>query len=156
MQAVESGARIIGQTPERITVQGEITMRAGRGGFTLIELLIVIVIVGILAAFAIPKFVNTKEKAVVTAMRSDLRNLATVQETYWTNNSAYYAGVIPNIAAFDYRPTAGVIISIVSATAAGWSAQASAPGRTLQTCVIFYGTAPPIPPATVDAAVACT
>jgi len=130
-------------------------MRAGPRGFTLIELLIVVVIIGILAAIAIPKFANTKEKAVVSAMRSDLRNLAGTQETYWTDNASYYGGVIPN-AAFNFRPSNGVAITIVSATAAGWSAQASAPGLTLQTCVIFYGAAPPIPPATVDAAVACT
>jgi prepilin-type N-terminal cleavage/methylation domain-containing protein len=127
-----------------------------QNGFTLIELLVVVVIIGILAAIAIPKFVNTKEKAVVSAMRSDLRNLAGVQEAYWTTNSTYYSGVIPNLAAFQYQPTLGVTITVVSATAAGWSAQAVAPGRTAQTCVIYYGTAPPIPPATADAAVACT
>jgi prepilin-type N-terminal cleavage/methylation domain-containing protein len=131
-------------------------MRAGPRGFTLVELLIVVVIIGILATIAIPKFANTKEKAFVTAMRSDLRNLASVQETYWTDNQIYYGGVIPNLAAFQYRPSAGITITIVSATAAGWSAQASAPALTGQTCVIFYGVAPPIPPATVDAAVACT
>jgi type IV pilus assembly protein PilA len=127
-----------------------------KNGFTLIELLIVVVIIGILAAIAIPKFSNTKEKAVVTAMRSDLRNLAGVQEAYWTTNSTYYSGVIPNLAALQYQPTQGVTITVVSATAVGWSAQASAPGRTAQTCVIYYGVAPPIPPATADAAVACT
>ena len=130
-------------------------MRAGPRGFTLIELLIVVVIIGILAAIAIPKFANTKEKAVVSAMRSDLRNVAGTQETYWTGNSTYYGGVIPD-PAFNFRPSNGVTITIVSATAAGWSAQASAPGLTAQTCVIFYGVAPPIPPATSDAAVACT
>ena len=130
-------------------------MRAGRSGFTLIELLIVVVIIGILATIAIPKFANTKQKAVVTAMRSDLRNLASVQETYWTGNNIYYGGVIPD-PAFPLRPSSGVNITVVSATAAGWSAQAAAPGLTGQTCVIFYGAAPPIPPATADAAVACS
>jgi prepilin-type N-terminal cleavage/methylation domain-containing protein len=131
-------------------------MRAGRKGFTLIELLIVVVIIGILATIAIPKFVNTKEKAVVTAMRSDLRNLASTQETYWQSGNVYYGGVIPDLVAFPYRPSQGVTVTIVSATPAGWSAQAAAPGLTSQTCAIFYGFAPPIPPATIDAAVACT
>jgi type II secretory pathway pseudopilin PulG len=117
--------------------------------------LIVVVIIGILAAIAIPKFANTKQKAIVSAMRSDLRNLATVQETYWSDNKVYYGGVIPTLAAFPFQPTNGINVTVVSATASGWSAQASSP-LTAQTCVIFYGTAPPIPPATVDAAVACT
>jgi prepilin-type N-terminal cleavage/methylation domain-containing protein len=147
------GSEQRGSTYLRHQARGN-TMRAGRG-FTLIELLIVVVIIGILAAIAIPKFANTKEKAVVTAMRSDLRNLASVQETYWTGNNIYYGGVIPD-PTFPLRPSSGVNITVVSATAAGWSAQAAAPGLTGQTCVIFYGTAPPIPPATADAAVACT
>jgi prepilin-type N-terminal cleavage/methylation domain-containing protein len=131
-------------------------MRSPNKGFTLIELLIVVVIIGILAAIAIPKFANTKSKAVVSAMRSDLRNLASVQETYWTNNQIYYGGVIPDLPNFQFSPTQGVTITIAFADAAGWSATAAAPGLTIQTCAIFYGATPPIPPATVDAAVACT
>jgi Tfp pilus assembly protein PilE len=114
------------------------------------------VIIGILAALAIPKFANTKSKAVVSAMRSDLRNLASVQETYWTSNQTYYAGVIPDLANFQFSPSPGVTITVVAATAAGWSATAAAPGLSPQTCAIFYGNTPPIPPATSDAAVACT
>ena len=129
-------------------------MSAGRKGFTLIELLIVVVIIGILAALAIPKFSNTKGKAVVATLRSDLRNLASAQEAYWVENRTYYGGVVPG-AGLQLQPSAGVSIAIVSATDAGWSANATSVG-TPQTCVIFYGSAPPIPPATTDGAVACS
>src|SRR5947209_5949698 len=57
-----------------------------RKGFTLIELLIVVVIIGILAAIAIPKFANTKSKAYVTAMKSDLRNLVTAEEAFFSDS----------------------------------------------------------------------
>src|SRR6476469_4170194 len=59
------------------------TIFHARKGFTLIELLIVVVIIGILAAIAIPKFANTKSKAYVTAMKSELRNLVTAEEAFF-------------------------------------------------------------------------
>jgi len=125
-----------------------------RQGFTLIELLIIVVISGILASIAIPKFANTKGKAIAASMKSDLRNLASSQEGYWVEFRTYYGGVLPN-AAFKFSPSVGVTVVMVSATDAGWSASATAPG-TPQTCVIYYGNAPPIPPASVDGAVACS
>ena len=64
-------------------------MMSNKKGFTLIELLIVVVIIGILAAIAIPKFANTKEKAYLAAMKSDLRNLVTAEEAYFSNASIY-------------------------------------------------------------------
>src|SRR2546429_69975 len=66
---------------------------SNKRGFTLIELLIVVVIIGILAAIAIPKFANTKDKAYVAAMKSDLRNMATYEEQYAADNGgAYFSG----------------------------------------------------------------
>ena len=131
-------------------------MRSPNKGFTLIELLIVVVIIGILAAIAIPKFANTKSKAVVSAMRSDLRNLASVQETYWTRTRRTTAASSRTCRTSSFRPRRASRSRSSFADPAGWSATAAAPGLTTQTCAIFYGTTPPIPPATVDAAVACT
>src|SRR5438094_6898953 len=61
-------------------------IRMNRKGFTLIELLIVVVIIGILAAIAIPKFANTKAKAYIASMKSDLRNLVTAEEAYFADS----------------------------------------------------------------------
>ena len=58
-------------------------------GFTLIELLVVIIIIGILAAIAIPVFLNQRKKGYDAGVKSDLRNAATAEETYLTDNNAY-------------------------------------------------------------------
>jgi len=60
-----------------------------RKGFTLIELLIVVVIIGILAAIAIPKFAATKDKAKLASVKTDLRNIMTAEEAYFSDNAAY-------------------------------------------------------------------
>ena len=86
-------------------------------GFTLIELLIVVVIIGLLASIAIPKFVSTKEKSYVAQMKSDLHNLATAQEAFFYD-SAYYT---PSLTALTrYRATTGVTVTVNEATPAGW------------------------------------
>jgi type IV pilus assembly protein PilA len=66
-------------------------------GFTLIELLVVIIIIGILAAIAIPVFLNQRQKGWDAAVKSDLRNAATSEETYLTENSVYTATVDPDL-----------------------------------------------------------
>src|SRR5688572_7766679 len=68
--------------------QGDLPVRNNKG-FTLIELLIVVVIIGILAAIAIPKFSATREKAYFAAMKSDLKNLASQQEIYYADHYTY-------------------------------------------------------------------
>ncbi|MGH7624589.1 MAG: type IV pilin protein [Gemmatimonadaceae bacterium] len=86
-------------------------------GFTLIELLIVVVIIGILAAIAIPKFATTKEKAYVASMKTDLRNLATAEEAYFSSYNTYFSGTASNIAGAvtplnNYVPSTGNTITI--------------------------------------------
>jgi type IV pilus assembly protein PilA len=58
-------------------------------GFTLIELLVVILIIGILAAIAIPSFISQKDKAGDASAKSYVRNMQTAEETYFTDNNAY-------------------------------------------------------------------
>jgi len=65
----------------------------GEGGFTLIELLVVIIIIGILAAIAIPVFLNQRNKATESGMKSDLRSVANEMESYYTDNQAYPAAI---------------------------------------------------------------
>jgi prepilin-type N-terminal cleavage/methylation domain-containing protein len=130
-------------------------MRPNNRGFTLIELLIVVVIIGLLAAIAIPKFASTKEEAYVAKMKTDLRNLATAQEAYYGDNNTYYNGPIP-AAVLTYNPSISISISVSNVTNTGWAATATAPGLTARTCVIYMGTGGPIAPATAEGSVACT
>lgn len=126
-------------------------MRANRRGFTLIELLIVVVIIGILAAIAIPKFQNTKGKANAASLKSDLRNLATAQEAYFYDYSTYATN--PSQLAYNHSP--GVVLTIVTSTSSGWAAIATHPASAPLTCALFQGNITPVSPATVEGLIGC-
>ena len=113
-------------------IMGNIKLTRQRDGFTLIELLIVIVIIGILAAIAIPKFATTKEKAYLTVMKTDLRNLATAEEAYFFDFVAYTTSPT------NYTTTTGVTGLTIATTGDGWTATVGH-GLTTKTCAIFIG-----------------
>jgi type IV pilus assembly protein PilA len=124
-----------------------------RTGFTLIELLIVIVIIGLLASIAIPKFSNTKEKAYVASMKSDLRNLMTAEEAYFADSLQYTdqtdCNTPPAGNAAAWCPSTGNTlnqINLANGNKTGWTAQLSN-ANTAISCALYVGQANPLKPA---------
>lgn len=123
-----------------------------RDGFTLIELLIVVVIIGILASIAIPKFQSVREKAYFSTLRADLRNLANLQDVYYNDNYTYSS----DAAALGYNNTEGVFINFVEADNTGWSASATHAAVPTEPCAIYHGDAAALAPANVESTVQCS
>jgi Tfp pilus assembly protein PilE len=126
-------------------------MSHNRRGFTRIELIIVVVNIGIHAAIAIPKYQATKGKAYFAGMRSDLHNLTTAQEAYFYDHSAYTS----TMDSLPFKPTKGDSVTIVEATASGWSATSQNPQSYPHFCALYLGTATAVAPATEPGVVAC-
>jgi prepilin-type N-terminal cleavage/methylation domain-containing protein len=126
-------------------------MTRHRRGFTLIELLIVVVIIGILAAVAIPKFQATKGKAFYAGMRSDLHNLTTAQESFFYDHAAYTT----NLDSLNFQMSHGDVVEVTEATVSGWSATSTNPQAAPHFCALYMGSAAAVAPATAPGVVAC-
>jgi len=124
-------------------------------GFTLIELLIVVVIIGILASIAIPKFASIREKSYVAAVTSDLKVLAAQMEIYQSKSQIYPANVS---LLTDFTASEGVNVTINEATLGqGWAATGFHDAVAARQCGIFYGngSAANAVPATSPGVVTC-
>jgi prepilin-type N-terminal cleavage/methylation domain-containing protein len=97
-------------------------LHTAKKGFTLIELLIVVVIIGILAAIAIPKFSNTKDKAKLASVKTDIRNYMTAEEAYFSDNQTYGSSTDLTTGNYDFSFSPGNTVgSLDAGTAGGYS-----------------------------------
>jgi type IV pilus assembly protein PilA len=87
-------------------------------GFTLIELLVVIIIIGILAAIAIPVFLNQRKKGWDAQAKSDLKNMATAEETYLTDNNVYTIST-PALQSEGFNPSADTTLQVAKVFTSG-------------------------------------
>lgn len=103
----------------------KIRMRRGQKGFTLIELMIVVAIIGILAAIAIPQFASYRRRAQDSAAKSALKNLATAQENYYAEYDTYASnGSRATLVTMGWTVEPAVTVAISGASTSAWSATA--------------------------------
>lgn len=122
-----------------------------QNGFTFVELLVTMVVIGVLAAIALPKLSGAREKAFISSMESDLRNLSSSQELYHSDNQVYS----DDLTVLGARISQGVTVAIQDFSSTSWSALATH-SSTPRTCAIYYGDdVAPVAPATQPGVVAC-
>jgi len=118
-------------------------------GFTLIEVLAVMLIIGVLAAIAIPNFNSAREQAYISTMKGDLHSLRLAQELYNVGPEGEYASNTADLSEF-FTPSENVTVTI-SGGGDTWSATATHPGTSVECTYDFPGNliecAEPGPPA---------
>lgn len=95
-----------------------------RRGFTLIELMIVVVIIGILAAIAVPQFFNIKTKSFDAEAKADIRNVIATQDVYFADQQAYVSAAVPTSGRVDldgdgksdFQASGGVTVAVTAYT----------------------------------------
>jgi type IV pilus assembly protein PilA len=95
-------------------------------GFSLVELLIVVAIISLLAAIAIPQFITYRARAVDTQMKTDLKNAAVAMESYYAEYKVYPASVA-GITGVGFRQTSGVALVITVTSPSTFTLTASTP-----------------------------
>jgi type IV pilus assembly protein PilA len=92
------------------------SMKENDEGFTLIELLVVIIIIGILAAIAVPTFLNQRKKGWDAQAKADLKNMATAQETWLTDKGTYATAAtgLADLTSVGFNKSADTTPSVVS------------------------------------------
>lgn len=114
-------------TPQQIAAYKKQAWQSG--GFTLVEILVVIAVIGLLVAIAIPQFMRYRSEAIDAEMKSDLRNASVAVEAYFAKQTVLPASTA-EMAGYGFQPTAGVTVSFVILSPTSYRLTAAKSGGT--------------------------